>query len=141
MNDRARPAPNPHHATAPLSKAMVRRIVFSLSVGSALEWFDFLVYGYFASVIAKAFFPSNDEWLSTMLAIATFGISFLMHPLVAIVLGLYGDRKGRKAALTLAILLMTIGTLTMAVMPSYQHIGAAPLLVLLARLIQGFAVG
>ncbi|SAL28430.1 major facilitator family transporter [Caballeronia turbans] len=124
------------------SKAMIRRIVFSSSIGNALEWFDFLVYGYFATVIAKAFFPSNDEWLSTMLAIGTFGISFLMRPLGAIVLGIYGDRKGRKAALTLAILLMMIGTLTMAVMPSYQHIGiAAPLLILLARLVQGFAVG
>lgn len=126
----------------PLSKAMIRRIVFSSSIGNALEWFDFLAYGYFATVIAKNFFPSNDEWLSTMLAVGTFGISFLMRPLGAIVLGVYGDRKGRKAALTLAILLMMIGTLTMAVMPSYQHIGiAAPLLILLARLVQGFAVG
>lgn len=131
-----------HAPSKPLSKAMVRRIVFSSSVGNALEWFDFLVYGYFAASIAKAFFPSHDEWLSTMLAIGTFGISFLMRPLGAVVLGIYGDRKGRKAALTLAILLMMVGTLTMAVMPSYQHIGiAAPLLILLARLIQGFAVG
>ncbi|SAK42909.1 major facilitator transporter [Caballeronia glebae] len=124
------------------SKAMIRRIVFSSSIGNALEWFDFLVYGYFATVIAKAFFPSHDEWLSTMLAIGTFGISFLMRPLGAIVLGVYGDRKGRKAALTLAILLMMVGTLTMALMPSYRQIGiAAPLLILLARLVQGFAVG
>ncbi|MDR5736623.1 MULTISPECIES: MFS transporter [unclassified Caballeronia] len=130
------------HAGTTLSKATVRRIVFSSSIGNALEWFDFLVYGYFASTIAKAFFPSHDEWLSTMLAIGTFGISFLMRPLGAIVLGIYGDRKGRKAALTLAILMMMVGTLTMAVMPSYLHIGiAAPLLILLARLIQGFAVG
>src|SRR3954454_17018908 len=83
-------------APAPLSKAMVRRIVFSSSVGNALQWFDFLVYGYFASIIAKQFFPMHDEWLSTLLAIATFGISFLMRPLGAIVLGIYGDRKGRK---------------------------------------------
>jgi MHS family proline/betaine transporter-like MFS transporter len=144
MNDQAA---RTHAASAtapatPLTKATVRRIVFSSSVGNALEWFDFLVYGYFATVIAKQFFPTHDEWLSTMLAIGTFGISFLMRPLGAIVLGIYGDRKGRKAALTLAILLMMIGTLTMAVMPSYERIGiAAPLLVLLARLIQGFAVG
>jgi MFS transporter, MHS family, proline/betaine transporter len=142
MNERALHAQQPESATPPLSKSMVRRIVFSSSVGNALEWFDFLVYGYFAALIAKAFFPSNDEWLSTMLAIGTFGISFLMRPLGAIVLGIYGDRKGRKAALTLAILLMMIGTLTMAVMPTYRQIGvAAPLLVLFARLIQGFAVG
>ncbi|BBU26669.1 MFS transporter [Burkholderia sp. THE68] len=149
MNEQAYRAPNAQVAAAEASaqraapsKAMIRRIVFSSSIGNALEWFDFLVYGYFATVIAKAFFPSHDEWLSTMLAIGTFGISFLMRPLGAIVLGIYGDRKGRKAALTLAILLMMVGTLTMAVMPSYAHIGlAAPLLILLARLVQGFAVG
>ncbi len=102
----------------------------------------FLVYGYFASIIAKQFFPMHDEWLSTLLAIATFGISFLMRPLGAVVLGIYGDRKGRKAALTLAIALMMVGTLTMAVMPPYASIGlAAPVLILVARLVQGFAVG
>lgn len=135
-------AASPHAAPAPLSKAMVRRIVFSSSVGNALEWFDFLVYGYFATIIAKQFFPMQDEWLSTLLAIATFGLSFLMRPLGAVVLGTYGDRKGRKAALTLAIALMMVGTFTMAVMPPYASIGlAAPVLILLARLVQGFAVG
>jgi MHS family proline/betaine transporter-like MFS transporter len=133
---------SPHVSPAPLSKAVVRRIVFSSSVGNALEWFDFLVYGYFATIIAKQFFPMQDEWLSTLLAIATFGISFLMRPLGAVVLGLYGDRKGRKAALTLSIALMMVGTFAMAVMPPYASIGlAAPLLILLARLVQGFAVG
>jgi MFS transporter, MHS family, proline/betaine transporter len=133
---------SPHSTSAPLSKAMVRRIVFSSSVGNALEWFDFLVYGYFATIIAKQFFPMRDEWLSTLLAIATFGISFLMRPLGAVVLGIYGDRKGRKAALTLAIALMMVGTVTMAVMPPYASIGiAAPVMILLARLVQGFAVG
>ncbi|HKT93192.1 MAG TPA: MFS transporter, partial [Paraburkholderia sp.] len=66
---------------APLSRGMVRRIVFSSSIGNALEWFDFLVYGYFAPIIAKQFFPVHDEWLSTLLAVGTFGISFLMRPL------------------------------------------------------------
>ncbi|MCC8394042.1 MFS transporter [Paraburkholderia sp. MMS20-SJTR3] len=133
---------SPHRPFVPLSKAKIRRIVFSSSVGNALEWFDFLVYGFFATIIAKQFFPMQDEWLSTLLAIATFGISFLMRPLGAVVLGVYGDRKGRKAALTLAIALMMIGTFTMAVMPPFSSIGvAAPVLVLLARLVQGFAVG
>jgi MHS family proline/betaine transporter-like MFS transporter len=144
MTDLATPAAvaaSPH-AGAPLSKSMVRRIVFSSSVGNALEWFDFSVYGYFAGIIAKQFFPMHDEWLSTLLAIATFGISFLMRPFGAVVLGIYGDRKGRKAALTLAITLMMAGTLTMAVMPPYAVIGTtAPVLILLARLVQGFAVG
>ena len=142
MNTPASHSPTASPHAAPLSKAMVRRIVFSSSIGNALEWFDFLVYGYFATIIAKQFFPMQDEWLSTLLAIATFGISFLMRPLGAIVLGVYGDRKGRKAALTLAIALMMVGTFTMAVMPPFSSIGlAAPLLVLFARLVQGFAVG
>jgi MHS family proline/betaine transporter-like MFS transporter len=135
-------AASPSPAAAPLSKAMVRRIIFSSSVGNALEWFDFSVYGYFASIIAKEFFPLHDEWLSTLLAVATFGISFLMRPFGAVVLGIYGDRQGRKAALTLAIALMMVGTLTMTVMPPYASIGlTAPILILVARLVQGFAVG
>ena len=145
MTDLATPAAaaaSSSPAAAPPSKAMVRRIIFSSSVGNALEWFDFSVYGYFASIIARQFFPMHDEWLSTLLAIATFGISFLMRPIGAVVLGIYGDRKGRKAALTLAIALMMVGTLTMAVMPPYASIGlAAPVLILVARLVQGFAVG
>ncbi|MGF6765025.1 MHS family proline/betaine transporter-like MFS transporter [Paraburkholderia sp. GAS33] len=146
MNDIASPAAaaavSPDSAAPPMSKGMVRRIIFSSSIGNALEWFDFSVYGYFAGIIAKQFFPMHDEWLSTLLAIATFGISFLMRPIGAVVLGIYGDRKGRKAALTLAITLMMAGTLTMAVMPPYAMIGlAAPVLILVARLVQGFAVG
>ena len=146
MNDIASPAAaaavSPDSAAPPMSKGMIRRIIFSSSVGNALEWFDFSVYGYFAGIIAKQFFPMHDEWLSTLLAIATFGISFLMRPIGAVVLGIYGDRKGRKAALTLAIALMMAGTLTMAVMPPYAMIGlAAPVLILVARLVQGFAVG
>jgi MFS transporter, MHS family, proline/betaine transporter len=146
MNDIASPAAaaaaSADPAAPPMSKGMVRRIIFSSSVGNALEWFDFSVYGYFAGIIAKQFFPMHDEWLSTLLAIATFGISFLMRPIGAVVLGIYGDRKGRKAALTLAITLMMVGTLTMAVMPPYAMIGlAAPVLILVARLVQGFAVG
>jgi MHS family proline/betaine transporter-like MFS transporter len=146
MNDIASPAAaaavSPDSAAPPMSKGMIRRIIFSSSVGNALEWFDFSVYGYFAGIIAKQFFPMHDEWLSTLLAIATFGISFLMRPIGAVVLGIYGDRKGRKAALTLAITLMMAGTLTMAVMPPYAMIGlAAPVLILVARLVQGFAVG
>jgi MHS family proline/betaine transporter-like MFS transporter len=108
MTDLATPAAataSPSPAVAPLSKAMVRRIIFSSSVGNALEWFDFSVYGYFASIIARQFFPMHDEWLSTLLAIATFGISFLMRPIGAVVLGIYGDRKCRKAPLTPAIAL------------------------------------
>ena len=127
---------------APTSTAHARRIVISSSIGNALEWYDFLVYGFFASIIGKLFFPADDEWVSLLFAVGSFGVSFITRPVGAIVLGMYADKKGRKAALTLSILLMIVGTLVIAVMPSYQQIGiVAPITILLARLVQGFAVG
>lgn len=127
---------------SPLTSAHARRIVISSSIGNALEWYDFLVYGFFASVIGKLFFPADDEWVSLLFAVGSFGVSFITRPVGAIVLGMYADRKGRKAALTLSILLMIVGTLAIAVMPSYARIGiVAPITILLARLVQGFAVG
>ncbi|WP_433865112.1 MFS transporter [Ralstonia wenshanensis] len=127
---------------ATTSAAHARRIVVSSSIGNALEWYDFLVYGFFASIIGKLFFPADDEWVSLLFAVGSFGVSFITRPVGAIVLGMYADRKGRKAALTLSILLMIVGTLVIAVMPSYQQIGiVAPITILLARLVQGFAVG
>lgn len=126
----------------PPNAAHVRRIIVSSSIGNALEWYDFLVYGFFAPVIGKLFFPADDEWVSLLFAVGSFGVSFITRPVGAIVLGIYADRKGRKAALTLSILLMIVGTLAIAVMPSYQQIGiVAPVAILLARLVQGFAVG
>jgi MFS transporter, MHS family, proline/betaine transporter len=118
------------------------RLVAAASIGNALEWFDLLIYGYFAVTISSVFFPAQDKLLSLLLAYGTFGVSYLVRPLGAIVLGAYADRAGRKASLLVSILLMMIGTLLMVVMPSYQSIGiAAPILVLLARLMQGFSVG
>jgi MHS family proline/betaine transporter-like MFS transporter len=129
-------------AHSPTTSAHARRIVISSSIGNALEWYDFLVYGFFASVIGKLFFPADDEWVSLLFAVGSFGVSFITRPVGAIVLGLYADKKGRKAALTLSILLMIVGTLAIALMPSYQQIGiVAPIAILLARLVQGFAVG
>jgi MHS family proline/betaine transporter-like MFS transporter len=129
-------------AHSPTTSAHARRIIISSSIGNALEWYDFLVYGFFASVIGKLFFPADDEWVSLLFAVGSFGVSFITRPVGAIVLGLYADKKGRKAALTLSILLMIVGTLAIALMPSYQQIGiVAPIAILLARLVQGFAVG
>ncbi|WP_296227243.1 MFS transporter [Ralstonia sp. UBA689] len=126
----------------PSNAAHARRIVVSSSIGNALEWYDFLVYGFFAPIIGKLFFPAEDEWVSLLFAVGSFGVSFITRPVGAIVLGIYADRKGRKAALTLSILLMIVGTLAIAVMPGYQQIGiVAPVAILLARLVQGFAVG
>lgn len=124
------------------SARTTRRIIVSSSIGNALEWYDFLVYGFFAPVIARLFFPAHNEWVSLLLAVGSFGVSFLTRPIGAIVLGLYADRKGRRASLTVSILLMVLATFTITVIPTYERIGlAAPILVLLARLVQGFAVG
>ena len=120
----------------------IHRVIIAASVGNALEWFDFLIYGYFAVTISKVFFPAGDPTVSLLVTLGTFGLAYLVRPLGAIVLGAYADRAGRKAALMLSILLMMIGTTVMAVIPSYNAIGViAPIAVLLARLLQGFSVG
>ena len=118
------------------------RVVVAASIGNALEWFDLVVYGFFAVVIAKLFFPTGNDTVSLLLTLGTFGVSFFMRPLGAIVIGAYADRAGRKAALTLSILLMMSGTLIIAILPTYQTIGlAAPLILVAARLMQGFSAG
>src|SRR5215475_12014058 len=116
--------------------------VIAASIGNALEWFDFVVYGFFALTISKLFFPAGDQTLSLLLTFGTFGVTFFMRPLGAIVLGSYADRHGRKATLVLTIGLMMLGTAVIAVMPTYQTIGVlAPLLIVIARMIQGFSAG
>jgi MHS family proline/betaine transporter-like MFS transporter len=117
------------------------KILAAASIGNALEWYDILVYGYFAVTIAKLFFPTADPTTSLLLALGTFGVSYLVRPLGAIVLGAYADRVGRKSAMLVSIVIMTIGTGLMAIMPTYASIGVlAPIAVLFARLLQGFAV-
>jgi MFS transporter, MHS family, proline/betaine transporter len=128
-------------ASAPASSHLYR-IIAAGSIGNALEWYDLLLYGYFAVTLANVFFPKGNETVSLLATFGTFGVSYLVRPLGAIVLGAYGDRAGRKASLMVSILLMVIGTLMMALMPSYAAIGVlAPIGVLVARLIQGFSVG
>jgi MHS family proline/betaine transporter-like MFS transporter len=130
-------------AAAPTtSRSHVWRAVLATSIGNALEWFDLVVYGFFAVTIAKLFFPAGNDTVSLLLSLGTFGVSFFMRPLGAIVIGAYADRAGRKAALTLSILLMMIGTAIIVVLPTYETIGiAAPLILVLARLMQGFSAG
>jgi MFS transporter, MHS family, proline/betaine transporter len=118
------------------------RIITAAAIGNALEWFDLLIYGYFAVTISRLFFPANDPTVALLLAFGAFGASYLVRPAGAIVLGAYADRAGRKASLMVSILLMMIGTLLMAVTPTYKSIGVlAPIGVLIARLMQGFSVG
>lgn len=118
------------------------RAVAAASIGNALEWFDFIIYGFFAVVMAKLFFPTGDETVSLMVALAAFGVPFFMRPLGAIVIGNYADRYGRKAAFTLTILMMMGGTAIIATAPTYATAGLlAPVLIVVARLIQGFSAG
>src|SRR5438046_617998 len=104
--------------------------------------YDFMVFGYYASAIGNAFFPSGNPFVSLMLSLMTFGAGFLMRPLGAVVLGAYTDRHGRRAGLILTLSLMSVGILSIACTPGYAAIGLlAPLLVLGGRLLQGFSAG
>jgi len=116
--------------------------VIRVSSGNFLEMYDFMVFGYYAPYIAKAFFPSGSAFASLMLTLMTFGAGFLMRPLGALVLGAYIDRRGRREGLMLTLGLMSLGTLSIAVTPGYAAIGLlAPLLVVAGRLLQGFSAG
>ena len=116
--------------------------VVRVSSGNFLEMYDFMVFGYYASAIGRAFFPSGNPFVSLMLSLMTFGAGFLMRPLGAIVLGAYADHHGRRAGLMLTLGLMSVGILSIACMPGYASIGfIAPLLVLVGRLLQGFSAG
>ncbi len=130
-------------ATAfPASTKPIAKLVIATAIGNALEWYDIAIYGYFAVYISKAFFPSSDPTTSLLLTFGTFGLSFITRPLGGIILGTYADRHGRKASLMVSLLLMTLGTLAIAFMPTYGTIGIlAPAALLVARLVQGFSAG
>ncbi|HYB11279.1 MAG TPA: MFS transporter [Alphaproteobacteria bacterium] len=116
--------------------------VIRVASGNFLEMYDFFIFGYYATAIGRTFFPSDSEYSSLMSAFMTFGVGFLMRPLGAIVLGAYSDHHGRRAGLILTLSLMSIGIVSIACMPGYETIGlAAPILVVIGRLIQGFSAG
>jgi len=118
------------------------RSVIAASLGNSFEWYDFTIYASFSIYIAKAFFPGDTATLGLVKAFLAFGLGFVIRPLGAVVLGIYGDQAGRKAVLTLTLGLMMLGTFILAVAPGYAAIGVgAPLLVLLARALQGFSAG
>ena len=104
--------------------------------------YDFMVFGFYTTWIAKTFFPTTSEFASLMITLATFGAGFLMRPIGAIVLGSYIDQHGRKTGLVLTLGLMALGTLSIACMPGYATVGViAPIVVLVGRLLQGFSAG
>ncbi|AFT87848.1 MFS transporter [Paraburkholderia phenoliruptrix] len=118
------------------------RIILAASIGNALEWFDILIYGFFATIIAKTFFPASNSTVSLLITLGTFGISYLVRPLGALVLGSYADRRGRKASMMVSIVMMMLGTALIALMPGYATMGiAAPIAVVCARMVQGFSAG
>jgi MHS family proline/betaine transporter-like MFS transporter len=118
------------------------RTVAAASIGNAFEWFDFIIYGFFAVIIARLFFPAGNETASLMLTFAFFGVTFVMRPFGAVVLGDLADRHGRKAALTLTLSMMMTGTAVTAFAPTYASIGIfAPIMIVAARMIQGFSAG
>jgi MFS transporter, MHS family, proline/betaine transporter len=111
-------------------------------IGNVLEWFDFAVYGYFASDIGRQFFPESSPTAQQLLAFAVFALGFGARPIGSLVLGVVGDRIGRRALLTLSIALMGAATLLIGLLPTYAQIGmAAPLLLVLMRVVQGFSLG
>src|ERR1700722_10933036 len=111
-------------------------VIFAATIGNVLEWFDFLVYGFFAATLAEVFFPVGNPTASLLITFAAFGLSYVVRPLGAAVIGTYTDRAGRKAGLTLSIALLMVGT------PGYATICiAAPIIITVARLLQGFSVG
>jgi MFS family permease len=124
------------------SPALEGRHIVAVTLGNALEFYDFLTYASFAIPIGHAFFPSSSEYGSLMLSLATFGAGFVTRPLGSVVIGAYGDRAGRKPAMLLCFLLIGCSTLAMALIPPYAVIGvAAPILAVFARMVQGFSLG
>ncbi|NIE69020.1 MFS transporter [Burkholderia sp. Ax-1719] len=129
-----------HGAATPARTS--RTMVLAAALGNGLEFFDFTVYSFFSALIGQLFFPSHDALSSLMMSLATFGVGFVVRPLGGVTIGAYADRAGRKPALILTVLLMALGTGLIGLAPTYAQIGlAAPALIVLGRLLQGFSAG
>jgi MHS family proline/betaine transporter-like MFS transporter len=128
--------------TTTLAPGVARRVAGAAAIGNFMEWFDFAVYGFFAVTIGKVFFPSDSETASLLSSLAVYGVAFLVRPVGGLVLGSYGDRAGRRAALSLTVVLMGVSTTLVAVLPTYESVGfLAPILLILLRCAQGFSAG
>src|SRR5215510_3002061 len=124
------------------TRAGTGRAVTAAVIGNVLEWYDFSVYAFVATIIAKKFFPQTDEVSALLATFLAYGLGFVARPLGGIVIGRLGDVRGRKTALLLTIFLMAIGTVLIGVLTTYSAIGiAAPVLLVVARLMQGFSAG
>ena len=118
------------------------RLIAACTIGNALEFYDFVIYSFFAGTIGALFFPAEDPTVQLLLSFATYGVGFFLRPLGGMVLGSYADRKGRKAATVLTLFLMALGTGMIGLAPTYAQLGVfGPMLILVGRLLQGFSAG
>ncbi|HVE03384.1 MAG TPA: MFS transporter [Rhizomicrobium sp.] len=123
-------------------KRLAVRNITAATVGNALEFYDFITYAFFAIQIGRCFFPNTNAYANLMLSLATFGAGFITRPIGGIIIGSYADRVGRRPAMILSFTLMGVAIIAMALIPSYARIGiAAPILAVLARMVQGFSLG
>ncbi|WP_345447888.1 MFS transporter [Arthrobacter gyeryongensis] len=123
-----------------VSKDTRRRVITASFIGNFVEWFDYAVYGYLAGIISTVFFPASDRQTALLATFGVFAVSFFVRPLGGFIWGHIGDRLGRKQALSLSIVLMSVATFCIALIPGYNTIGVmAPVLLLLVRVVQGFS--
>ncbi|MBZ6081528.1 glycine betaine/L-proline transporter ProP [Streptomyces olivaceus] len=144
-SDHPSASPSAHHGSArptATDPALVRRAVKAAALGNAMEWFDFGVYSYIAVTLGKVFFPSGSPTAQLLSTFGAFAAAFLVRPLGGVVFGPLGDRVGRQKVLALTMIMMAAGTFAIGLIPSYATIGVwAPVLLLVARLVQGFSTG
>jgi MHS family proline/betaine transporter-like MFS transporter len=125
-----------------MSKGLNKKMIAAGAIGNILEWYDFAVYGFFATVIGRVFFPKEDPIAQLLFAFGIFAIGYLMRPLGGMLIGHIGDRFGRKEALSISVAVMAIPTFIVGILPGYEAIGlAAPILLTLCRMLQGLSVG
>ena len=124
-----------------MSRSIVKSVL-SASIGNVLEWYEYTLYAYFATVITTLFFPMDNHYVAMMLTFATFAVGLAARPIGGIIFGYIGDRYSRKQSLALSILFMSIPTLCIGILPTYAQIGIwAPVILVFLRIIQGVALG
>ena len=129
-------------AAIPVAETSYQRAITAGVIGNVLEWYDFGVYGYLVPTISALFFPAGDPTVSLLLTFAVFGVGFVMRPIGSIVFGIYGDRYGRRKALSAVIFVMALSTFAIGLLPTYAQAGiAAPILLVVVRLFQGLSTG
>ena len=129
-------------ALATTTSAENRKAVVAGTIGNVLEWYDFGVYGYLATTMSQLFFPGEDKTISLLKAFAVFGVGFVMRPVGSVLFGVYGDRFGRRLALSAVIFLMAFSTVAIGLLPTYAQAGVlAPILLVVFRLLQGLSAG